>query len=611
MIGRGEDGYYHPGSVAELSELATHAHAEGVGLRVRGSRHSVGAAVHNDGYDGQGAPPDGPLELMMDNLRKVDIGAIGAAGDGRTEVEVEAGCHLGRSSYDPTGTSTWQNSLNYQLQSAGLALDDLGGISHQTVSGFMMTGSAGGSIQHTLVDDIVRLLLVDGTGKVHDVRRDDPDPAKRDLFHAAGVSMGLLGVVAKVWLRVGASYNVVGREVTSRFEDCAIDLLGEGVGEQPGLQKYLEETQYTRLLWWPQHNFNRVQVWQCSRAEQGAQFVHNPFVILTKVEALAGSLIMTVLGNLDDLTRVPEKLGNWYRHLESDLDGDDEDMNACTAPQRGGKVEIEDVLGVVQKRFARAIDRHPTLNEGAQHAHDDVKELWQHRGDDADDDEGLPAGLARAITKLVRWAMDGILEGWLGKTLGRWLKKELPDLIDNLLTAFVENGVKEFSDTWMCALPMDNQMDDQLWPTEFTELWLPIEHTMTAMQRLAEYFGAGGDPEVAFKRTRAYATELYAAAASPFWLSPSYGTNVFRVDPFWFNTWAGHPNDEFFPPFYDLLKDLDFRPHWGKYLPPPSDAWRAHYRKVLPRLDDFLKLRAQLDPKDIFLTTYWREHLGA
>jgi hypothetical protein len=609
MIGRGEDGYYHPKSVAELSELAAHAQREGVGLRVRGARHSVGAAVHNDGFDGHGAPPDGPLELMMDGMRKVDI-HHGAAGE-RALVEVEAGCHLGRMSYDPTGTSTWKNSLNYQLQQAGLALDDLGGISHQTVSGFMMTGSAGGSIKHTLVDDIVRLLLVDGTGKVHDVRRDDPDPAKRDLFHAAGVSMGLLGLVAKVWFSVGPSYNVVGREVTTRFEDCAIDLLGEGVGEQKGLAQHLREQPYCRLLWWPQHNFNRVQVWECARAEPGAAFEHKPFTILTKVEALAGSLIMTILGNLDDLGRVPGKLGKWYRHLESDLDGDDEDINACMAPQRGGKVELDDVLGAVERRFRRAIDRHPTLNEGAQHERDDVKELWQHRGDDADDDEGLPAGLARAITTLVRWSLDGILDSWLGEKLGKWLAKELPDLVDNLLTMFVEDGVKEFSDTWMCALPMDNQMDDELWPTEFTELWLPIEHTAVAMRRLAEYFAAGGDPALAFKRTRSYATELYAAAKSPFWLSPSYGSDVFRVDPFWFSTWEGNPNDEFFLPFYDLLKDLDFRPHWGKYLPPASDAWRAHYRRVLPRLDDFLRLRKQLDPNDVFLTSYWRDHLGA
>lgn len=609
MIERGIDGYYHPQSIAELTELVKYAYDKGIGVRVRGSQHSVNAAVHNTGFAGHGKPPGGAIELMMDGLRKV-VSIVPDADGQRATVEVEAGCHLGRMPYDPTGTSRWANGLNHQLQTAGWALDDLGGISHQTVSGFMLTGSAGGSIQHTLVDDIVRMQIIDGTGTLHDVRRDDPDPQKRDLFHAAGVSMGLLGVVAKVWFRVGKSYNVVGREVTTSFDNCAIDLLGDGDAEHPSLEKYLRDSEYTRLLWWPQHNFNRVQVWECGRQKPGDVYEHKPFKILTKAESLAGSLLMTIIGNLDDVTQVPDKLGDWFEHLESDLDGDDEDINACAFPQWGGKVSLEEVLAVVQKQLERAIDAHPTLNEGAQNERDDVKEVWRHRGDDAPVDEGLPAGLARAMTRIVGWALHGALDNFVAKWLGQLLQKEMPDLIDNLLPMFVADGEKTFSDTWMCGLPMDNQMDDELWPTEFTELWLPIEHTKTAMNRLADYYTANGHPETAYKRTRAYATELYAAAESPFWLSPAYGADCFRVDPFWFSTWAGHPNDELFPPVYDLLRDLDWRPHWGKYLPKPDDAWRAHYRKVLPKLEDFLELRKQLDPRNIFLTNYWRENIG-
>ncbi len=609
MIERGIDGYYHPQSITELAALIAHAHQHGIGLRVRGSQHSVNAAIHNSGFAGRGRPPGGAIEVMMDGLRKVV--KIEPDGDHkRATVEVEAGCHLGRMPYDPTGTSTWKNGLNHQLHTAGWALDDLGGISHQTVSGFMLTGSAGGSIRHTLADDVVRLMLIDGTGKVHDVRRDDPDPKKRDLFHAAGVSMGLLGVVAKVWFRVGPSYNVVGREVTTAFEHCSIDLAGDGGDGRPSLARYLQDTQYGRLLWWPQHKFNRVQVWECARAQPGDAFEHKPFKILEKAESLAGSLLMTLIGNLDDVTQVPDKLGDWFSHLESDLDGDDEDVNACAFPQWGPKVSLDEVLDAMQRRLAHAIDKDPNLHEGAQNERDDVKEVWKHRGDDAPDDEGLPAGLARAITRIVRWALIGALDNFVARWLGKLLKKEMPDLIDNLLPMFVSDGDKEFADTWMCGLPMDNQMDDQLWPTEFTELWLPIEHTQEAMQRLATYYEAGGDSDLAFRRTSAFATELYAAAKSPFWLSPGYGSDCFRVNPFWFSTWSGHPNDELFPPIYDLLADLGWRPHWGKHLPEPSAAWRQHYRTVLPKLDDFLKLRKELDPKDIFLTNYWREHLG-
>src|SRR5690606_22937134 len=160
----------------------------------------------------------------------------------------------------------------------------------------------GGSIQHTLADDIVRMLIIDGTGKVHDLRRDDPDPQKRDLFFAAGVAMGLLGVVAKVWLDVGKRYNVVGRADATRLDACPIDLLGDGDADHKSLETYLRESPYCRLLWWPQHKFNRVQVWECERQAPGAAFEHQPFKILTKAESLAGSLLMTLIGNLDDVT---------------------------------------------------------------------------------------------------------------------------------------------------------------------------------------------------------------------------------------------------------------------------------------------------------------------
>ncbi len=85
---------------------------------------------------------------------------------------------------------------------------------------------------------------------------------------------------------------------------------------------------------------------------------------------------------------------------------------------------------------------------------------------------------------------------------------------------------------------------------------------------------------------------------------------MFRVDVFWFGLNGGKPTREFYPRFWSLLEEFSFRPHWGKTLPPASAAWQAHYRASLPMLDRFLALRAELDPKQIFVTSYWRSHLG-
>src|SRR5258706_656356 len=96
--------------------------------------------------------------------------------DARMRVTVQAGCHLGRDPRDPTRTSTWENSLLAQLESRGWALPDLGGGSHQTVSGFLMTGSCGGTVIHAIEDAVVGWRIVDGTGTGTALESDWPYP---------------------------------------------------------------------------------------------------------------------------------------------------------------------------------------------------------------------------------------------------------------------------------------------------------------------------------------------------------------------------------------------------------------------------------------------------
>jgi hypothetical protein len=56
-----------------------------------------------------------------------------------------------------------------------------------------------------------------------------------------------------------------------------------------------------------------------------------------------------------------------------------------------------------------------------------------------------------------------------------------------------------------------------------------------------------------------------------------------------------------------------FRLHWGKHQPiygRGDREWVDFFRSHYPRWDDFLALRAQRDPNNIFLTGYWRDRLG-
>jgi hypothetical protein len=128
------------------------------------------------------------------------------------------------------------------------------------------------------------------------------------------------------------------------------------------------------------------------------------------------------------------------------------------------------------------------------------------------------------------------------------------------------------------------------------------------MSALRDHYRAGGDPVAAYAATGAFSCEIYAAKKSRAWLSPSYGTDVLRIDVFWFGLNAGDPKT-FYEPFWKLLDPFAFRPHWGKILPGPAASWRKAWRDRLPRLGDFLDLRGKLDPDGVFLTPYWRDNL--
>ena len=212
------------------------------------------------------------------------------------------------------------------------------------------------------------------------------------------------------------------------------------------------------------------------------------------------------------------------------------------------------------------------------------------------------------------------------------IKSEIPAIFPKLLETFItldsEKPANErdepqaFQDYAWQGLPMDNEADEELLPTGFTEIWLPITRTQQVMGLLREYFAEPADDHEAYRRTGLYAWELYAAQATPFWMSASHSTGedewkdgAFRIDPYWFAANAGDPTQTFFLQLWQLLRkhEIPFRLHWGKYQPtyePGDRDWVDFFKAQYPRWDDFLALRAVRDPNDIFLTGYWRDRFG-
>jgi D-arabinono-1,4-lactone oxidase len=545
------DGYYHPATEADLVALVKWAHDGDRQLRVRGATHTFPhRAIYTDGDPGAS---ELDVNVMLDKYR-----AIRWIDETRGIVEVEAGCNLSINPYDPTHTSTVENGLLYNLQQKGWALSDLGGITHQTVSGFLSTGSSGGSLTFGIEENIQKIRFIDGTGEVHEAASNDADP---DLFHAVGVSMGLLGVISTVTLQCVPTFNIKGSESTTSEDDCEIDLFGPGGNGKPSLEQFLLKTDYSRLMWWPQQGVNRVVVWKAERLAASPDFVPKPYEELgdspETMEVLAG-LLLSIIGNLDDLSALPNKIAPMFEQLDDTLLADLEKLCLPAA---------------------------------------------------------LSGALATIIAAILEAGVDGVLQLPGMDALGQLVEQGLPLILPPLFRAFVTldsdknpPGPQQFQDYAWTGLPMDNGVDDVLMPTLFTEIWIPLSKIQETMTTLRDFFNSQG-----LAATGNYTFELYAAQASPFWLSASYGEPVFRVDVFWFGYNAGDPATDFYPRYWDLLKEFNFRLHWGKYLPndpPPDKTWAKYFRQQLPRWDDFMAQRAKLDPKNIFLTSYWREHLG-
>ncbi|MFL5808133.1 MAG: FAD-binding protein [Flavisolibacter sp.] len=291
--------YYLPESITDVQQLVKLARQQKTQIRITGARHSVPASIYPD----QQTPnKQQGIFVMLSKMNKVVI-------DKATKtVVVDAGCHLGYDPFDPTGTSTWKNSLFAQLDDNGFAVPDMGGIIHQTVGGFLSTGSSGGSTQFSFNECLQSLTFIPADS-------DDPQPVtvsindpNTDLFYAAGVSMGLLGIIVSATFSLVEKFNIIGTETITSILNCAIDMTGNGVSGKTSLQDFLTKTQYSRLLWYPQPNVSRVTVWQANQLEPGAPFSRQPYEELQPI--LGSELLPQVAADL-----VYSAFGQWPNWL--------------------------------------------------------------------------------------------------------------------------------------------------------------------------------------------------------------------------------------------------------------------------------------------------------
>lgn len=168
-----------PQSTDDVAVAVREAARDGLTVRMTGTGHSFTAAAVTDG-----------LMLRPDGLRRVrsvdrDAGLV----------TVEAGCRL--------------RDLNTMLAVHGLSLANMGDIQEQTVAGAIQTGTHGtGRGVASIAAQVAALELVLADGTVATCSQS----ADRELFDAARVGLGALGVITAVTFRVVPEFLLQARE---------------------------------------------------------------------------------------------------------------------------------------------------------------------------------------------------------------------------------------------------------------------------------------------------------------------------------------------------------------------------------------------------------------
>lgn len=105
-----------------------------------------------------------------------------------------------------------------------------------------------------------------------------------------------------------------------------------------------------------------------------------------------------------------------------------------------------------------------------------------------------------------------------------------------------------------------------------------------------------------FRQNVAWRVLYRTIQADDFYLSPCHGRDTVTIS---LHQNAGLPFMEFFREIEPVFRDFDGRPHWGKKHTLQSDEISSLY----PRWNDFLELRKEMDPEEVFLNDHLKQQI--
>ncbi len=180
-----------PESVNEVVQLVLACQKAGTRIRVVGSGHSFTRLVQTE-----------DCLLSLDHLQ--GIVSVDPASD---TVEVWAGTKL--------------KTLGHLLHQAGYSQENLGDINAQSIAGAVSTGTHGTGIHFgSISTQVVGLTVVTASGELLEVS----EQSRPELFKAMQVSLGLLGIIVRIKLRVLPAYRLRYQSRRMQLEECLSSL---------------------------------------------------------------------------------------------------------------------------------------------------------------------------------------------------------------------------------------------------------------------------------------------------------------------------------------------------------------------------------------------------
>ena len=184
-----------PATERGLVRIVKQAAAAGQRVKVVGSGHSFTGIALTDGR-----------LIKLD-----DYGRVLSIDREKQTATVQAGITIAR--------------LSQQLDKQGLALENLGDINYQSISGAISTATHGtGRALGGIATQVTALRLITGDGSIVDCSA-DKEP---DIFSAARVGLGALGIISTVTLRCVKAFNLRAVEMPERV-DQVLERLDENI----------------------------------------------------------------------------------------------------------------------------------------------------------------------------------------------------------------------------------------------------------------------------------------------------------------------------------------------------------------------------------------------